>query len=173
MGGNSFIILLVIGMLMGGVGMKGLSSLNPFKAGKVAVVKQESQKEEYFKDKVKGIEYRMTSKNKAQAPAKKTFGQSIGSFIDKSLKLIVLGVIASVLFGTNLFVYFFRYIKKLKNTLIRKDKALRQTIVGVQEAKIKMNGEEKILIESLKDKQDEDTKLLIKEIKLGKSDEVK
>lgn len=171
MGGNMFLIMIVIGALLGFGGRGVLSNLNPFKAGKVAVVKQESQKEEYFRDKVKGIEYRMTSKNKAQAPAKKTFGQGIGEFIDKSMKLIVFGIIASFLFGTNLFVHFFKYVKKLKNTLMRKDKALRQTITGIQESKIIMNGEKEILLGKLSDKQDEDTKLLIKEIKLGKTEE--
>ena len=170
-GGNMFLIMIVIVALLGFGGRGVLSNLNPFKAGKVAVVKQESQKEEYFRDKVKGIEYRMTSKNKAQAPVKKTFGQSIGNFIDKSMKIIVIGIIASVLLSTNLFVHFFKYVKKLKNILLRKDKALRQTISGIQEAKIQMNGEKDILLGKLKDKQDEDTKLLIKEIKLGKTEE--
>ncbi len=169
--GNQFLILLVVGALLGFGGRGVLSSLNPFKANKVAVVKQESQTEEYFRDKIKGIEYRMTSKNKAQTPVKQTLGQSIGSFIDKSIKVIIaffiLGVLLFFFTGINIF----KHVRRLKGLLVRKDKALRQTISGIQEAKIKMNGEGKILVEKLRDKQDEDTKLLIKEIKLGKTDE--
>lgn len=169
--GNQFLILLVVGALLGFGGRGVLSNLNPFKASKVAVVKQESHREEYFRDKVKGIEYRMTERNKGSTPVKQTLGQSIGNFVDKSIKAIitffVLGVMLFLFTGINIF----KHVRRLKGLLVRKTKALRQTISGIQEAKIKMKGEKEILLETLKDKQDEDTKLLIKEIKLGKTEE--
>ena len=169
--GNQFLILLVVGALLGFGGRGVLSNLNPFKAGKVAVVKQESQKEEYYKDKIKGIEYKMTERAKGSAPTKQTLGQSIGSFVDKSIKGIISFTIilflGSIVLGVNLF----GYVRKLKNLVFSRTKALRQTVAGIQEVKGKMNGEEEKLRASLKDKHDEETELLVKQIKLGKQDE--
>jgi len=140
--GNQMIILLVVGSLLGLFGGSAISKLNPFKAGKVAIVKQESQKEEYFRDKVKGIEWKMTERAKGSAPAKQSFGQSIGSFVDKSIKAIIsltiILFVGSIVLGVNLF----GYVKRLRKTLT-------QLIVGTQKAKTKMNGEEKTLSNEL------------------------
>lgn len=169
MGGNAFIIMLVIGILMGGFGMKGLSSLNPFKAGKVAITKQESHKEEYFRDKVKGIEYRMTSKNKAQAPAKRTLSQSIGDFVATFWKmLIAIGVVSLGIFwltGINV-------VKKMRELIKSRNshrKLNHQLVVGTQNAKKKMNGEQETLSTELGNALDEDSKKLVREIKSEKS----
>ncbi len=162
MGGNAFIIMLVIGALLGFGGRGVLSNMNPFKAGKVAIVKQESQREEYYRDKVKGIEYKMTERAKGSAPAKQTLGQSIGSFVDKSIKAIIsftiILFVGSLVLGVNLF----GYVKRLRKTLT-------QLIVGTQRAKPKMNGEEKTLSTELASAMDEESKKLVRDIKSEKS----
>ncbi len=169
--GNQFLIMLVIGSVLGMFGSSAISKLNPFKSSKVTVAKQEMQKEEYFKDKVKGIEYKMTEKSKGQTPVKASLGQSIGSFVDKSIKAIIsfalILFVGSLVLGVNLF----GYVRKLKKLVFSRTKALRQTVAGIQEVKGKMNGEEEKLRASLKDKHDEETELLVKQIKLGNQDE--
>lgn len=156
--GNQFIIMLVVGSLLGLFGGNAINKLNPFKAGKVAVVKNESHREEYFRDKVKGIEYRVNEKNKDQAPAKQTIGQSIGSFIDKSIKLIILGFVVSLFFGVNIFGY-----------VLRLRKTVRQLVVGTANAKKELNGEGKILTTNLAKVMDSDAKKMVNEIKNEKS----
>lgn len=160
--GNQMIMLLVVGSLLGLFGGNAISNLNPFKAGRVAVTKQEAQKEEYFKDRVKGIEYKMIERSKGQTPAKQTLGSSIGSFVDKSIKAIIsfalILFLGSLLFGVNLF----SYVRKLRKTLT-------QLIVGTQNAKTKMNGEEKTLSNELASSMDEASKKLVRDIKSEKS----
>ncbi len=162
--GQQLMIFMVISMLVGGFGGNALSKLNPFKAGKVAVAKQESQKEEYFKDKAKGIEYRLTERSKGQTPVIKK-----QSFVDKWLgALVKIGailLIGSLFLGVNLF----KYIRRLKDLSFKATKTLTQVIVGTQKAKPKMNGEEKILSGELASALDEDSKKLVREIKSEKS----
>lgn len=165
--GNQMIILLVIGGLLGLFGGNAISKLNPFKAGRVAVVKQESQREEYFRDKVKNIEYRMTERSKNQAPsnAGTSIGSRVGRFVDNSLKLIIgffiLGIILLFLTGINIFKFTKNIIIKLNSTR----KALKQTVQGIEKAKPKLNGNENILKTELAKGMDEESKLLIDEIK--------
>ncbi len=162
--GNQMIMLLVVGGLLGLFGGNAVSKLNPFKAGKVAIAKHELQKEEYFKDKVKGVEYRITERSKGKTPVieKK-------SFIDKSFTALVkIGVIfflLSIFLGVNVI----KYIRKLKTLSVSSTKALTQMIVGTQKAKPKMNGQEKILSTELATALDEDSKKLVREIKSEKS----
>lgn len=164
---NNLVILLVVGSLLGLFGGNALSKLNPFKAGKVLVVKQESQREEYFKDKIKGIEYKISEKNKGQTPVRQK--KTIGSFIDNSFQtLIKLGLIlliGSLVLGVNLF----KYVRKLKDLSVKSIKALKQVVVGVNNAKPKMNGEGKTLTGELSKSMDEDSKKLVNEIKNEKS----
>ena len=163
--GNQMIMLLVVGGLLGLFGGNAISKLNPFKARRVVVVKQEMQREEYFKDKVKGIEYRITERSKGQTPVKQK--KTIGSFIDNSfqaiIKLTIVMFIGSLLLGVNLF----KYIRRLKTLTLNAMKGLKQTVKAIEIAKPKLNGEEKVLKEQLARNQDEDTKLLIDKIKHG------
>ena len=163
--GQQLLIFMVISMLVGGLGGNALSKLNPFnKSNKVAIAKQESHKEEYFKDKAKGIEWKMSERTKGQTPViqKKSF---IDKWLGALIKIGAILLIGSVILGTNLF----KYVRRLKDLSFRATKTLTQVIVGTQKAKPKMNGEEKILASELASALDEDSKKLIREIKSDKS----
>lgn len=169
---NILIAVMVLGILFGGFTGAKISSLNPFKGSPKAVEKSEGHKEEYFRDKIKGIEYGSKETYKNQNPkstGSETIGQRIGNVIDSSLRIIIaFGLFAlAVLFLTG--INLFKYVKNLVKNLNETRKALRQTVSGVQEAKGKMNGEKEILRQALKDKQDEDTKVLIQKLKNGDS----
>ena len=157
---NQIIILMLVGALVGFWGKGAVSSLNPFKSStaKVQVVKNESQKEEYFRDKVKGIEYRMSKKGQEQTPVKKTLGSSVGSFIDNFWSSIVkIGILFGVIFfmtGINLF----KYILRLRKTLT-------QLVKGIDKAKPRLNGEQKALKEELSSAMDEDSKRVVDDLK--------
>lgn len=156
--GNQMIMLLVVGSLLGLFGGNAISNLNPFKAGRVAVAKQEMQREEYFKDKIKGVEYKITERSKGQIPQKQTLGNSVGSFVDKSIKAIIsfflISVVASLVFGINLF----KYVGRLRKTV-------KQMVQGIEKAKPKLNGTENILKIELSQKMDEESKSVVDEIK--------
>ncbi len=164
---NQMVILLVIGSVLGLFGGNVISKLNPFKTGKVAVAKQEMQKEEYFKDKIKGVEYRITERSKGQTPVKQK--RTIGSIIDNSfqalIKIGLIMLIASLFLGVNLF----KYVRRLKNLSVSSMKALTQVVVGTQKAKASMNGEKEKLRASLRDELDQDSKKIVREIKDEKS----
>jgi len=165
--GQTFLIMIVVGALLGVFGSSTISRLNPFKAKKVPVAKQQAEKTEYFRDKVKGVEYKLTEKSKGQTPVIQK--QTIGGLIDRFIKQVVaVGVIlflGSLVFGRNLFVS----VKKMKNELFAKTKTLKQLVVGVSKAKAKMNGEKIILTDNLSKATDEDSKKIINEIKNEKS----
>ena len=164
---NNFLILLVVGALLGMFGGNAISKLNPFKVSRTQVVKQESSKEEYFRDKVKGFEYRMREKNKGQTPtnARTSIGSSIGQFIDNSFKLVigffVVGLVVLFLTGINIFKWTKNILVQLNSTR----KALKQTVKGIEKAKPKLNGNDNILKNELAKGMDEESKLLIDEIK--------
>lgn len=166
--GQLLIMVLVVGILFGGVGRGFLSKINPFKAKTVAVQKDQGVKEEYFKDKIKGIEYRYKETHKSQntQPATSgTLGQRIGNFIDSSIRLIIgfiiFGIILLFLTGINIF----KYVKRILIELNAHRRALKQTIKAVDSAKPKLNGEDKTLKAELAKFQDEETKILINKIK--------
>lgn len=162
---NLLIGVLVFGLLFGGFAGSKVSKIFPSFNNSRVVEKSQSDREEYFRDKVKGIEYRYTEKTKNQSPAKQTLGQKVGSIIDNFFQLII-GIfifllVGSFILGINLFKFVTGLIRKTREL----GKALKQTVHGVEKAKIKMNGEKEILKEALKDKQDASTKKLISEIK--------
>jgi len=161
---NAQIMVVVFLLVFGGFAGSKISSLNPFSnKNKVAIAKSESSKEEYFRDKVKQIEYRSKEsyKNKTPVVTKRTIGDTIGNFIDTSLRLLFfLGIfgIGLALFATDRFV---RVIKKLKST----SKTLVQVVRGNQKAKNVMNGEKKKLDSALKEELDEESKKIVSDIK--------
>jgi len=164
--GNQFLIAIVVMSLLGG-GLLGskISSLNPFSSkNKVAVAKSESTKEEYFRDKIKGVEYRAKEsyKNKTPVVTKRTLGQILGNFIDKSLRLLIFLSIAGIALFWFTGINIINVFKRLKRTT----KALTQVIRGTQEAKKKMNGEQEKLRSALKEELDEDSKKIVKDIKM-------
>lgn len=173
--GNQFLIgLMVFSLLFGAFGGAKLANLNPFSSkNKVAIQKSETQREEYFKDKIKGIEYRVSEKEQNRTPvvSNLTLGQKVGSFIDNSFQVIIAMVIFSVVVfyftGINLFRVFRKLIKKVSNYR----KALKQTVTGVEKAKIKLNGEKEVLKNELAKEQDSASKVLIDKIKRGEDDE--
>lgn len=132
--GNQFLMAVVVMSMLGG-GLLGskLTSLNPFSSrNKVAIAKSESSKEEYFRDKVKGIEYRAKEsyKNRTPVVSKRTVGERIGNFIDKSFQLLIFlaigGFALFLLTGINIL----KVIKRLKNALTSTTKTLTQVIRG-------------------------------------------
>ena len=167
-----FIAVLVMGLLFGGFTGAKLSSLNPFKSSKI-VERSEGQKQEYFKDTIKGYEYRYEEKYKNQAPSPSggTVGQKVGNWvaklIDTSLTLIIIFIIlgfALLYFtGINIFKKFINLNNKVKTF----KKSVVQTVAGIEVAKSKMNGEKEILKAGLDAKQDNDVKTLIDKIKNG------
>jgi len=168
--GQLFMIILVVGLLFGGLGGLKLGNINPFKSkAGVATQKDEGNKSEYYRDKVKGIEYRSEERykiqNKASIAGSNTIGAKIGNFIDKSIQLILFVIIGGIILffvtGINIFKRFAEIAAEAK----RYRKALKQTIKAVDVASPKMNGEDKVLKALLAMKQDEDTKNLINEMK--------
>jgi len=161
---NAQMMIVVMLLLFGGLAGAKVSSLNPFSSkNKVAIAKSESSKKEYFRDKVKGIEYRAEEsyKNKTPVVTKRTLGDKIGNFIDKSFQLLVfLGFAGVALFfftGINIINVF----KRLNKTR----KALIQVVRGTQEGKKKMNGEQEKLRSALKEELDEESKRIVSDIK--------
>lgn len=173
-GTELLVVVLFIGLAFGGLGGAKLSNLNPFKkSANVATTKAEGTKEEYFKDKVKGIEYTLKetheTQNKDVSGASgvypPTIGGFVGNFIDKSIRFLIFAIIVlailSWITGKNLF-------KKVRNAIEEAKKWKKvavQTVKGVETAKTKMNGEKEILKVSLKDTQDEDVKEAVRKIK--------
>ncbi len=166
----------VFGILFGGMGFSALKKFNPFKAKAGIVQKDEGSSSEYFEDKIKGLKYRSESKHKSQnsnhAAVKNTIGGTIGNFIDGSLQLIkfvlIIGVLLLAFTGINIFKYIKRVGLVAKDAVLdanRYRKALKQTVKAIDVASPKMNGEDKVLKEQLSRKQDEDTEVLIKEMK--------
>lgn len=152
---------LVFGLLFGGLAGSKLSNLNPFSSkNKVAVETSDYQKRETFRDKVKGIEhtYEERSKNKIPHVQKETIGQKVGRIIDNFIGLLII----SFIFGILIFVFtginIFNYIKKLTT-------ALRQTVKGIDKAKTKLNGQEKVLKDELSKSQDAETKKIVGNMK--------
>ena len=167
---NFLIGALVIGVLLGGFGGSAISKLNPFKdTGKVSVVKQETQREEYFKDQIKGIEYRIKEKGQSQAPVKQTLGGKIGSVIDNSFRMVIsfLLITLAVFFFTGINIV--KVILDLRRKVTAYRKTLTQTVVGVQNAKTKLNGSKDVLKNELAIAMDSDSKKLIDEVKHEKS----
>ena len=163
--GQQLLIFMVISMLVGGLGGNALSKMNPFnKSNKVAIAKQESHKEEYFKDKTKGYEWKIKESSKGQTPVikKESF---LTKWLGTLVKIGAILLIGSLFLGVNLF----KYVRRLKDLSFRATKTLTQVIVGTQKAKPKMNGEEKILSKELGIALDEDSKKLVREIKSDKS----
>jgi hypothetical protein len=159
----------IFGMLFGGMGMSKLGKLNPFKAKAGIVQKEEGNTSEFYRDKIKGIEYRSETRHKAQnsqnTAVSNTIGSRIGNFIDSSIQLIMFiligGTILLLLTGINIF----KYIKKVTVNANRYRKALKQTVKAVDKAKVKLNGSYQFLSEELRDKHDDDTENLIREMK--------
>lgn len=171
-------IVLVGGLLFGAFGGLKLGKLNPFKSSKATVtLKDEGNKEEYFKDKIKGIEYKSketykTQNKQASGATASTIGSRIGNLIDSSIQLIMFvligGVVLFVFTGINIFKYIKRAGSLAKDAALeanRYRKALKQTVKAIDKASPKMNGEDKVLKELLDRKQDEDTKTIINEMK--------
>jgi len=167
---NMLLIVGVIGLLFGTFGGAKLSKFGLFKGKPSITQKSEENREEYFKDKAKQIEYRYkhksTSQNKQVVQgAPSTIGGRIGSFIDSSIQLIVM-----VIIGGFILMYFtgINIFKKIKDATLKANryrKALKQTVKGVQVASPKLNGEDKMLKIELSKAQDEDTKRLINDMK--------
>lgn len=157
--GNQFIILLVVGSLLGMFGGNAISKLNPFKGGgKTQIVKNEFQREEYFNDKIKKIEYRIKEKNTERTPVKRTLASKAGNFVENFfgglIKFAIVGVILFFLTGINIFKIF-----------LRLRKTLRQVVKGIEKAKPLLNGEQAKLKEKLSRAMDDESKLLVDEIK--------
>lgn len=165
--GNSLMIgVLVFGLLFGAFGGAKISNLNPFKSSGVTQ-KSEGSKEEYFNDKIKGIEYRLKEQTKNQQPsnAGNSIGMRIGRFIDNSIQLIIGFIIFGfvLLFFTGINV--FRWVKNILTQLNAHRKALKQVVTGVQVAKQTMNGDKEKLQIALATEMDSDAKKLISDIK--------
>jgi hypothetical protein len=166
--GQMLLILLAAGVIFGGIGGMKVGSIFKSKA-RVAVQKDEGQKSEYYKDKIKGVEFRSEERykmqNKGAATANATIGGKIGSFIDSSIQMIIYVVIIGValLFFTGINI--FKRFKELAQDSLRYRKALKQTVKAIDVAGPKMNGEEKVLREWLSRKQDEATENVIRELK--------
>lgn len=167
---------LVFGILFGGLGFSKLGKLNPFKSKAAIVQKDEGRSSEYFKDKIKGIEYRSETTHKSQntnnAAVSNTIGGTIGNFIDSSLALIkfvlIVGVLLLLFTGINIFKYIKRAGAIAKDALSeanRYRKGFKQTVKAIQAAKPKMNGEFDILIDKLRDAHDDETEKIVKEMK--------
>jgi len=154
------VTVLILGLMVGTSGGNFISKLNPFSGSRTHVEKSETQREEYFRDKVKGIEYRVEERTKNRTPSSSSasIGSKVGSFIDSSLNFIIgffiVGVILFLFFGVNIF----RYVKRIGKTL-------KQVIIGIQKSKEKMNGEKEILRQSLSSELDADSKKVISDIK--------
>ena len=167
--GQMMMYLMIVMFLFGGLG--GLKIGKLFGGGRkaVAVQKDEGHMVEYYKDKIKGTEFRREEsykmQNKGAANASGTIGSSIGAFIDKSITVIIYTVIIGfvLLFFTGINI--FKRFKKIASDVMKYRKALKQTIKGVDVASLQMNGEDKILKATLAMKQDEDTKNIINEMK--------
>ena len=167
---------LVFGIMFGGLGFSKLSKLNPFKAKAGIVQKDEGRSSEYFKDRIKGLEYRSETSHKSQntdnAANSGTIGSTVGNFIDSSIQLIVFVIIGGVLLllftGINIFKYIKRAGTIAKDAAVEANKyrkALKQTVKAIDVASPKMNGEDKVLKEQLSRKQDEDTEVIIRRMK--------
>lgn len=161
---NAQMMIVVMLLLFGGLAGAKVSSLNPFSSkNKVAIAKSESSKEEYFRDKAKQIEYRVTESytNKTPVVTKKTIGTTIGDFIDNSLRVIFfLGLfgIGLALFASDKFIKVMRKLKATSKTLV-------QVVRGNQKAKNVMNGEKKKLDSALKEELDQESKKIVSDIK--------
>ena len=165
---NAFVIVAIIGILFGGFGATQLSKLNPFSSkNKVHYHKSESRTNQYYRDKVKGVEWQIEERHENKVPTqqKQTFGAKLGNFVDASWKLLIwFGIFSLVLaYFTGFKTWVF--IRNLIHDRNRHRKGLRQSIAGIEKAKPKMNGELGILKDALRDKQDADTKKLIAELK--------
>jgi hypothetical protein len=168
---NVLIGVLLFGLLLGGLGGSNLAKLNPFGglSRPKAVQKSEGQREEYFRDRIKGIEYRFSEnikeQNRENSESPSTIGGSIGAFIDSSIQFIIIFVIGGLLllFFTGFNV--FKYVKVMKQRLMETRKALKQTIKAVEKAKPKMNGDSQVLKTELKNAHDEASDLLIRKLK--------
>jgi len=166
--GQVLLIVLVVGIVFGGFSGNILSKLNPFKAKPGIMQKEQGNKEEYFRDKIKGIEYRSKETHKYQNrenSGNATVGQKVGNFIDSSIQFIIffiIGGLALLYFtGFNIFKRFRNLLKDLK----AHKRALKQTVKAVDIAKPKLNGEDRVLKEELAKAQDEATKILINKMK--------
>lgn len=166
--GQMLLILLAVGVLVGGVGGMKIGNIFSPKA-RVAVQKDEGQKSEHYRDKIKGIEFRSEERykmqNKGAANASATIGGKIGTFIDSSIQMIIYVVIIGValLFFTGINI--FKRFKELAQDSLKYRKALKQTVKAIDVAGPKMNGEAKTLREWLARKQDEATENIIREMK--------
>ena len=150
--GQFMMILLVVGLLFGGLGGLKLASLNPFKAKAGITQKDEGQKSEFYRDKIKGIEFRSEERYKMQnkgAVTGNSIGSKIGSFIDSSIQMIIYVVIIGFLLLFFTGINIFKRFKKIANDAIRYRKALKQTVKAIDVAGPKMNGEDKVLREWL------------------------
>jgi len=161
MGNQLMIGMLVFAMLSGTVGGIGLSKM--FRGNKSAnVAKSEQNREEYFRDKVKGIEYKMKEGYKNQTPVKTTLGQKLGNLVDNFIGLFVVGAIFVFFLMPGVF---WGVVNRLRHSLKVHRNALKQTIDGIEKAKPKLNGEEEKLKEALRDKQDTATKKIVADLK--------
>lgn len=157
---------LVFGLFFGFSGKNIISNLNPFKSS-AQVQKSENEKEEYFRDQIKGIEYRVKEKSKNQTPSNtgNSIGMRIGRFIDSSIQLVigffVVGLVILFLTGFNLFKFVSNKLKQLNNYR----KTLKQTVQAIENAKPKMNGSEEILKTELSKSMDTESKRLIDDLK--------
>jgi hypothetical protein len=171
--GQMLIILLVGAFLFGGIGGAKISGLNPFKGNKAqkqSVQKAEESKEEYFKDKIKGIEYRAKESSKSQnkeavGVANATIGQRVGDIIDSSLRLIITFIVVGflILFFTGFNI--FKKVRALAKKANTYRKGLKQTVKAIAKAKGTMNGEYSKLAVELKDTHDDETEGIVKEMK--------
>jgi hypothetical protein len=166
----------IFGMLFGGMGITKLGKLNPFKAKAGIVQKDEGRTSEFFRDKIKGIEYRSETQHKSQntqnAAVSNTIGSKIGRFIDSSIQLImfvlIAGTILLFLTGINIFKGFRRLGKAAQEAAVeanRYRKGLKQTVKAIKESKEKLNGEYEILAGSLRDTHDDETEAIVKQMK--------
>jgi len=176
MGGNLMLYGLIAMFIFGGIGGLKIGKLNPFKGKPAIVQKTQQTKEEYFKDKIKGIEWKSKESSKGQnsqnnaAPA--TIGSRIDALINSSLYLIlwffIIGLGILWLTGFNIFKRFKDLIFKLNES--RKEatasrKALKQTVKGIQAAKPRMNGDFEVLLDKLRDAHDDETEGIVKKMK--------
>lgn len=167
--GQIMIILLVVGLLFGGLGGLRLAKIFSPRRKAAIVQKDEGHKSISFKDKIKGIEWRSEERykmqNKATGAESGTIGARIGNFIDKSIQIIIFVVIGGIILffvtGINIFKRFAELAKEAK----KYRKALKQTVKAIDVASTKMGGEDNVLKAALSDKQDEDSEILIKQIK--------
>jgi len=165
------IIVLVAGVLFGGLGGLKVAKLNPFSRTKAAgsIQKDEGRKSEYYRDKIKGVEYRneetYKNQNNTNLAGSDTIGSKIGRFIDSSIRLIIFVLIGGLILFFVTGINIFKRFKQIGKEIYQYKKALKQTVKAVDVAKPKMNGEAKILKDLLAMKQDEDTKNLIAKLK--------